>query len=209
SLLDPASGLDQRREADGSWVPGFDPDATTGFVEGSSLTYTGMVPFNLAGLTSAKGGETAMADSLGTALTSFDSDHDYAWTGNEPSLELPWEYDYIGQPAMTQQVVRQIQDEAGSDSPDGAGDGNDDLGGLSAWYVWSALGLYPMTPGTADLALGSPLFPRAAIALPDGRALTVLGAGAADGAPYVQSATWGGRSWDAAYAPPAALASGG
>ena len=209
NLLDPASGLDQRREADGSWVPGFDPDATTGFVEGSSLTYTGMVPFNLAGLASAMGGETAMADYLGTALSSFDSDHDYAWTGNEPSLELPWEYDYIGQPAMTQQVVRQIQDEAWSDSPDGAGDGNDDLGGLSAWYVWSALGLYPMTPGTADLALGSPLFPHAVITLPADRTLTVLGAGAADDAPYVQSAAWNGRSWDAAYAPAAALAGGG
>lgn len=209
NLLNPASGLDQRREADGSWVPGFDPDATTGFVEGSSLTYTGMVPFNLAGLTSAMGGETAMAGYLSTALRSFDSDVDYAWTGNEPSLELPWEYDYIGQPAMTQQVVRQIQDEAWTDTPDGAGDGNDDLGGLSAWYVWSALGVYPMTPGTADLALGSPLFPHSVITLPGGRTLTVLGTGAADDAPYVQSATWDGRSWDDAYAPTAALASGG
>jgi predicted alpha-1,2-mannosidase len=209
NLLNPASGLDQRREADGSWVPGFDPDATTGFVEGSSLTYTGMVPFNLAGLTSAMGGETAMAAYLSTALRSFDSDHDYAWTGNEPSLELPWEYDYIGQPAMTQRVVRQIQDEAWTDTPDGAGDGNDDLGGLSAWYVWSALGLYPMTPGTADLALGSPLFPHSVITLAGGRTLTVLGTGAADDAPYVQSATWDGRSWDDAYAPPSALARGG
>jgi predicted alpha-1,2-mannosidase len=208
-LLNPASGLDQRREADGSWVPGFAPDATTGFVEADSLAYTGMVPFNLAGLTSAKGGRAAMAAYLDTALRSFARDYDYAWTGNEPSLELPWEYDYIGQPARTQQAVRQIQDEAWTDTPDGAGGGNDDLGGLSAWYVWSALGLYPMTPGTADLALGSPLFPRSVITLPAGRALTVLGAGAADGAPYVQSATWDGRPWDDAYAPPPALISGG
>jgi predicted alpha-1,2-mannosidase len=209
NLLNPASGLDQRREADGSWVPGFDPDATTGFVEASSLVYTGMVPFNLAGLTSAKGGPAAMASYLDTALASFAGDNEYGWTGNEPSLELPWEYDYAGQPARAQLVVRQIQDSVWTDTPGGAGDGNDDLGGLSAWYVWSALGLYPMTPGTADLALGSPVFPQSMITLPDGRALTVLGAGAADDAPYVQSATWGGRSWDAAYAPPAALISGG
>jgi predicted alpha-1,2-mannosidase len=209
NLLNPASGLDQRREADGSWVPGFDPDATTGFVEANSLVYTGMVPFNLAGLTSAKGGPAAMASYLDTALGSFAGDNEYGWTGNEPSLELPWEYDYVGQPARAQQVVRQIQDSVWTDTPGGAGDGNDDLGGLSAWYVWSALGLYPMTPGTADLALGSPVFPQSVITLPDGRALTVLGAGAADDAPYVQSATWGGRSWDAAYAPPAALISGG
>jgi putative alpha-1,2-mannosidase len=190
-------------------VTGFDPAATIGFVEADSWAYTGMVPFNLAGLTSAKGGRAAMAAYLDTALGSFAGDHDYGWTGNEPSLELPWEYDYIGQPARTQQVVRQIQDEAWTDTPDGAGDGNDDLGGLSAWYVWSALGLYPMTPGTADLALGSPVFPRSVITLPTGRTLTVLGAGAAPDAPYVQSATWGGRPWDAAYAPPPALISGG
>jgi predicted alpha-1,2-mannosidase len=209
NLLNPASGLDQRREADGSWVPGFDPDATTGFVEANSLVYTGMVPFNLAGLTSAKGGRAAMASYLDTALGSFADDHEYAWTGNEPSLELPWEYDYIGQPARTQQVVREVQDSVWTDTPDGDGEGNDDLGGLSAWYVWSALGFYPMTPGTADLALGSPVFPRAAITLPTGRTLTVLGAGAAADAPYVQSATWDARSWDAAYAPQAALTSGG
>jgi len=209
NLLNPVSGLDQRREADGSWVPGFDPSATTGFVEANSLVYTGMVPFNLAGLTRAKGGRAAMSAYLDTALRSFARDFDYAWTGNEPSLELPWEYDYIGEPARTQQAVRQIQDQVWTDTPGGAGDGNDDLGGLSAWYVWSALGLYPMTPGTADLALGSPLFPRATITLPTGRALTILGAGAALSAPYVQSATWGGQPWDDAYAPPQALISGG
>src|SRR6202034_2939370 len=128
---------------------------------------------------------------------------------NEPSLELPWEYDYLGQPARTQQVVRHIQDQDWTDTPGGAGDGNDDLGGLSAWFVWSALGLYPMTPGTADLALGSPLFPRSEITLRPGATLTVLGAGAAPGAPYVQSATWDGRPWNDAYAPAPSLTSGG
>ncbi|HEU5417417.1 MAG TPA: lectin [Streptosporangiaceae bacterium] len=208
SLLNPVSGLDQRREADGSWAPGFDPRATTGFVEADSLVYTGMVPFNLAGLTRAKGGRAAMAAYLDAALSSFTGAHGAAWLGNEPSLELPWEYDYIGQPARTQQAVREIQDQLWTDTPAGAGDGNDDLGGLSAWYVWSALGLYPVTPGTADLALGSPAFPRVVISRPAGRALVILGAGAAPAAPYVQAATWDGRSWDRAYAPGRALAGG-
>ena len=66
-----------------------------------------------------------------------------------------------------------------------------------------------MTPGTADLALGSPVFPRAVITLASGRKLAILGAGAAADAPYVQSATWDGRSWDDAYAPSASLTSGG
>jgi predicted alpha-1,2-mannosidase len=209
NLLNPLSRLDQRREADGSWAPGFTPTSTAGFVEADSLVYTGMVPFNLAGLIRAKGGRAAMSAYLDTALRSFTGADGYAWLGNEPSLELPWEYDYIGLPAQTQQAVRQIQDQIWTDTPGGAGDGNDDLGGLSAWYVWSALGLYPVTPGTADLALGSPVFPRSVIALPSGRALNILGAGAATGAPYVQLATWNRHPWDRAYAPEAALTTGG
>jgi putative alpha-1,2-mannosidase len=208
-LLNPATGLDQRRDADGTWEGGFAPDSTAGFVEADSLVYTGMVPFNVAGLASAKGGPAAMAAYLGVALASFTGAGGAAYLGNEPSLELPWEYDYIGQPARTEQVVRQAQDQLWADAPDGGGDGNDDLGGLSAWYVWSALGLYPVTPGTADLALGSPVFPRSVLTLPSGRTLRILGAGAANDAPYVQSAAWDGRPWSRAYAPAPALAAGG
>jgi predicted alpha-1,2-mannosidase len=208
-LLNPVSGLDQRREADGSWAPGFDPHATIGFVEAGSLVYTGMVPFNLAGLTRARGGRAAMAAYLDAALRSFTGEHGSAWLGNEPSLELPWEYDYIGRPAATQRAVRDIQDQLWADTPAGAGGGNDDLGGLSAWYVWSALGVYPETPGTADLALGSPVFPHAVISRPGGRALAILGAGAGPAAPYVQGATWNGAAWNRAYAPARALAGGG
>jgi predicted alpha-1,2-mannosidase len=208
-LLNPATGLDQRREADGSWVPGFSPRSTLGFVEGDSLVYTGMVPFNLAGLTRAEGGRAAMDSYLDTVLASVTGRDGDAYLGNEPSLELPWEYDYIGQPAQAQAAVRRVQDQLWSDSPGGAGDGNDDLGGLSAWYVWSALGVYPMTPGTADLALGSPVFARAVLTLPSGRSLTILGAGATPGAPYIESATWQGRPWNRASAPATALTTGG
>ena len=209
NVLNPVSHLDQRRGVDGSWEPGFEPRSTSGFVEADSLVYTGMVPFNLAGLIQAKSGRAAMSDYLNTVLDNLTGADGDAWLGNEPSLELPWEYDYIGQPAQTEATVRQAEDELWTDTPDGNGDGNDDLGGLSAWYVWSALGLYPMTPGTSDLALGSPVFPRSVISLPSGRVLTVLGAGADPGAPYVESATWQGLPWDRARAPAQALADGG
>jgi hypothetical protein len=129
--------------------------------------------------------------------------------GNEPSIELPWEYDYIGQPYQTQETVREIQDQLWSDTPTGLGDGNDDLGAMSAWYVWSALGMYPMTPGTSTLALGSPQFTEEQITLPSGSTLTIDGNGAADDAPYVQSATWNGSAWNDAYAPTSAITSGG
>ncbi|MEU1163533.1 glycoside hydrolase domain-containing protein, partial [Streptomyces sp. NPDC005921] len=121
----------------------------------------------------------------------------------------PWEYDYTGQPYKTQGTVRAIQDQIWSNTPGGLADGNDDLGAMSAWYVWSALGMFPETPGTSDLALGSPLFTQAVVTLPSGRTLTVNGNGAADNAPYVQSAAWNGTAWNNAYAPTTAITAGG
>ncbi|HEY2266124.1 MAG TPA: lectin, partial [Streptosporangiaceae bacterium] len=209
NVLNPASGFDQPRNANGTWTSGFDPASGTDFVEADSWIYTGMVPFNVAGLAHAKGGNAAMAAYLGTVLRNFTGANGYAWVGNEPSIELPWEYDYIGLPYQTQGTVRQIQDQIWSDTPGGLADGNDDLGAMSAWYVWAALGMYPMSPGSPALALGSPLFTQAQITLPSGHTLTINGNGAADNAPYVQSATWNGSSWANAYAPTTALTSGG
>ena len=208
NVLNPNSGYDQPRDDD-SWPIGFDPTSGNDFVEADSFIYTGMVPFDLSGLTAAKGGDTAMNHYLGTVLRSFTGADGYAWVGNEPSIELPWEYDYTGEPYQTQATVRAIQQQIWTDTPAGLADGNDDLGEMSSWYVWSALGMYPETPGTATLALGSPLFTQAVITLPSGNTLTVNGNGAADGAPYVQSATWNGAAWNDAYAPTSAITSGG
>ena len=214
NMLNPDSGFDQPREANGTFAGNFSPAsppfvAATGFVEGDSWIYTGMVPFNIAGLAAAKGGDAAFAAYLNTTLSSFRNAHGYGYVGNEPSIGLPWEYDYIGQPWKTQQTVRQVQDQIWSDSPGGLADGNDDLGTMSAWYVWSALGMYPMTPGTSTLALGSPLFSQATIQLPSGKTLTIDGSGAATDSPYVQSATWNGVAWDNAYAPAGITSTGG
>ncbi|MET8413283.1 lectin [Streptomyces sp. NPDC005195] len=209
NVLNPASGFVEPRNAGGSWTGGFDPTSGTDMVEADSWIYTGMVPFNVGGLARAKGGNTAMNHYLDTVLRSYTGDKGYAWVGNEPSIELPWEYDYTGQPYKTQGTVRAIQDQIWANTPGGLADGNDDLGAMSAWYVWSALGMYPETPGTSDLALGSPLFTQAVVTLPSGRTLTVNGNGAADNAPYVQSAAWNGTAWNNAYAPTAAITAGG
>ncbi|MFD7880080.1 lectin [Streptomyces sp. NPDC059766] len=209
NTLNPASGFVQPRNANGSWTSGFDPTSGTDMVEADSWIYTGMVPFNVAGLATAKGGNTAMSHYLDTVLRSYTGANGYAWVGNEPSIELPWEYDYIGAPYKTQATVRSVQQQIWSNSPAGLADGNDDLGAMSAWYVWSALGMFPMTPGTADLALGSPVFSQAVITLPSGATLTINGNGAADNAPYVQSATFNGAAWNNAYAPTSAITSGG
>ncbi|MFJ3895797.1 lectin [Streptomyces sp. NPDC090083] len=209
NVLNPASGFVEPRNASGSWTGGFDPTSGTDMVEADSWIYTGMIPFNIGGLARAKGGNTAMSHYLDTVLRSYTGANGYAWVGNEPSIELPWEYDYIGQPYKTQSTVRSIQQQIWANTPGGLADGNDDLGAMSAWYVWSALGMFPETPGTADLALGSPVFTQAVITLPSGKTLTINGNGAADNAPYVQSATWNGSAWNNAYAPTSAITAGG
>jgi predicted alpha-1,2-mannosidase len=210
NLLNPGSGFMQPRESNGAWASSFSPTSGTGFVEGDSWQYTGMVPFNVAGLSAAMGGSAALVKYLDSVLSGFTGSSTAATAamGNEPSLELPWEYDYAGEPYQTQETVRKIQDQIWTDTPDGLA-GNDDLGTMSAWFVWSALGLYPMTPGTADLALGSPMFSEADVTLPSGNTLTIDGSGAADDAPYVQSATWNGSAWSSAHAPTSAITSGG
>jgi predicted alpha-1,2-mannosidase len=208
NLLNHASGFIQPRDASGNWTGGFSPTSGNNFVEGDSWQYTPMVPFNVHGLASAMGGNAKLATFLDTDLSSLTGGNGYTDLGNEPSLNIPWEYDYIGQPYKTQSVVRKVQDQIWTNKPSGLA-GNDDLGEMSSWYVWSALGMYPETPGTSDLALGSPMFTQSVVTLPSGGTLTVNGTGAADNAPYVQSATWNGAAWNKAYVPSGSLTSGG
>ena len=209
ALFNPASGFMQPKQADGSWTGGFDPTSGTDFVEGTSWQYTGMVPFNVHGLATAFGGNTAMRNYLDSVLSGFHgAGGSTADLGNEPSLELPWEYDYLGVPYQTQKVVRTVQDQIWTDKPNGLA-GNDDLGTMSAWYVWSALGMYPMTPGTSDLVLGSPMFTQAVITLPGGNTLTINAPQAADNAPYVQSLALNGSAWNNAYLPASTVNTGG
>jgi predicted alpha-1,2-mannosidase len=210
NLLNTSSGFMQPRTASGGWTGGFSPTSGDNMVEGTSWQYTGMVPFNVRGLADAKGGNAAMVSYLDHVLAAYNgSGGDHADLGNEPSVELPWEYDYVGQPWKTQSVIRNVQNQLWPDSPTGWGVGNDDLGTMSAWYVWSAMGIFPETPGTADLALGSPQFTQVVITLSTGNKLTINAPQAATNAPYVQSATWNGANWNNAYLPPSAVTDGG
>jgi putative alpha-1,2-mannosidase len=86
----------------------------------------------------------------------------HAELNNEPSVATPWLYDFVGQPYKTQDTVRTVLARYWKNAPDGI-PGNDDLGEMSSWYVWSALGLYPEIPGRAELLVSSPLFPHAVV----------------------------------------------
>ena len=209
NVLNPATGFIQAKNTDGQLLPGFDATSQYGLVEGDAYQYTLMVPFNLAGLAHAMGGPAKFTSYLDQFFTQINGSRNsrYAAMSNEPSIETPWEYDYVGQPYKTQQVVRQIETQLYTDTPAGLA-GNDDLGTMSAWYVFAALGMYPETPGTADLALGSPLFPSATVHLASGAAITINAPQAAPDKPYVQNLRLDGRGWPNNYLPPSVIQNG-
>lgn len=186
NVFNPESGYMQGKNADGQFAPGFTPGTSNGFVEGSSAQYTPMVPFNIQQLAAAGGGTKAYSAFLDGLLDNITEPTSVnANLSNEPSLEIPWEYDYLAQPWKTQAAVRQAQQKLYFNAPVGSF-GNDDLGAMSSWYVWSELGMYPQTPGTDTLALGSPAFPVAQLTV-GGHKLKINAPQAAPDAPYVQA----------------------
>jgi predicted alpha-1,2-mannosidase len=198
NLVPPQSAYIQPRRSDGSW-PDFDPASDDEFVEGSGAQYRWMVPFDPAGLFEALGGR----DKAIAALDGFFRNSNGTWAvtkagplhaelDNEPSIASPWLYDFAGEPWKTQGVVREAMRRIWTNSPSGIS-GNDDLGEMSSWYVWSAMGFYPLYPGRSDLVIGSPLFPEIRIDRP-GAAIRIVAAGAAGNAPYVQSLSVDGRA---------------
>jgi predicted alpha-1,2-mannosidase len=199
NVFNPQTGYLQGRNQDGSFAGGFTPGTSNGFVEGTSAQYTPMVPFDLKQLIAARGGSDAYASYLDSLLDDItDPGSTNADLSNEPSLEIPWEYDYVGQPWKTQEAVREAQLGLYFNAPVGSF-GNDDLGAMSSWYVWSSLGMYPETPGTDTLALGSPAFPVAKVTFGNGKQVTINAPQAAPNAPYVQSLKVNGKAWNTSW----------
>jgi predicted alpha-1,2-mannosidase len=193
-LFNPASGMVEPRFADGRFPTPYDNLGGGGFVEGNSAQYTWMVPHDPAGLAARLGGRDRAAARLDHFLRELNggpggTHTDHALLGNEPTLGAPWLYDWVGRPYRTQAVVRRALLELYDTAPDGY-PGNDDLGTLSAWYVWGVLGLYPAVPGVGVLAIGSPLFARTVVRLPHRRRALILAGGHG---PYVQALRLDGR----------------
>ncbi|WP_326720155.1 GH92 family glycosyl hydrolase [Streptomyces sp. NBC_00243] len=212
---DPTGGYIANRKADGSWVTGFTPATGNGFVEGTAAQYTWMVQHNPAGLFAAMGGKDAALDRLDTFF--HNADGSWAFTGsggdkseldNEPSTNVPYLYAYAGAPYKTQETVRAAMNQLWSTQPGGI-PGNDDLGAMSSWYVFSALGMYPQVPSRAELTLSSPLFPRVEIDRPGGADIKIRATGAAADTPYVQSLKVNGRTSDRAWLPASFVRNGG
>jgi predicted alpha-1,2-mannosidase len=149
-----------------------------GFDEGNAEQYVWWVPHNVAGLVTGLGGRAAAADRLDRFTKELNTgpQEPYLWAGNEPGFGVPWLYNYIGQPWKTQLTVDKVRGLFGPE-PDGE-PGNDDLGAMSSWYVWAALGMYPSTPGTPILTVGAPVFDRVIMALPGGKSINLSAPGA-------------------------------
>jgi predicted alpha-1,2-mannosidase len=178
-LFNPGSGLVEPRYENGAFPADYDNLRGGGFVEGDSVQYSWMVPHDPARLFDAMGGRMKATARLDHFLRKLNggpgaTHTDHALLGNEPTLHVPWLYDWSGAPYKAQAAVRRALRLYGT-APDGY-PGNDDLGTLSSWYVFGALGLYPEVPGVGLLAIGSPLFGQASIALAHHRRVTISAA---------------------------------
>jgi len=225
SVLDAQTGFHgfpRPRVDDGAWFApprgGYDPRSSHGFHEGTAWQYQWLVPQDVPGLAASMGGMDAagkrldaffaydalLADPKGAArkqwvVGSYDYYNQFRYNpNNEPDLHAPWMYTLVGQPGKTAVVLRAAQS-LFTNAPNGV-TGNDDLGTMSAWYLFSAIGLYPAMPGTGVLLLHPPRFARVELELGEGTTLRIEAPGAGgDAVRYVQSVQFDGapsaRAW--------------
>ncbi|WP_419800923.1 GH92 family glycosyl hydrolase [Mucilaginibacter sp.] len=208
NVFDPADGFMHPRNADGTFRQKFDPLSTNnqGFIEGNSWNYTFFVPQNPPELIKLLGGNKRFISRLDSLFTMNLPDKYFAETeditrdgiignyvhGNEPSHHVAYLYNWTNQPWKTQERVRMILPKMYKPTPDGLG-GNDDTGQMSAWYIFSSLGFYPVAPGSDQYALGSPAVDAATIQLPKGKTLEIIAKNQSDKNVYVKEVLLNGQ----------------
>jgi len=182
NIFNPATGFMQAKNADGSWAP-----PTDGWTEGDKWVYLFAALHDIAGVMALLGGEAQFNAKLDEHFVGGHNKHD-----NEPSHHYAYLYDYGGQPWKTQARVRALAGEAYSNTPTGIL-GNEDCGQMSAWYIFTAMGFYPVNPASAEYMIGSPLFRHMTLKLPNGRRFEISAANNSAENVYVQSATLQGK----------------
>lgn len=203
NTFNPATGFFQPRNADGSFVTPFVPEEyTEDICESNAWQYLFSVQHDLPGMTKLFGGKERLEQKLDSMFTYVNPDIElpifstgmigqYA-QGNEPGHHVPYLYNLTDSPWKGADYLRKIMGDLYTASPDGIC-GNDDTGQMSAWYVFSALGFYPVNPVDGLYAIGAPAFTRAEIALPGGKTLTITAENLSDENRYVESVTLNGR----------------
>ncbi len=211
--FDESTGFMRARKRDGSFREPFDPSASgygTDYTEGNAWQYSWYVPQDVAGLAAAHGGEDKLLARLDAVFDAkvdpkiFEHMEDITgligWYahGNEPSHHVAYLYAYAGQPWRTQARLGNIMKTQYAPRPDGLA-GNDDLGQMSARYVFTALGFYPVAPGSNEYVIGRPFMPRATLNLPNGKRFTVIADGLDDAHLYIGTATLNGKPLERAF----------
>ncbi|PTD22076.1 GH92 family glycosyl hydrolase [Sphingomonas fennica] len=211
--FDAQSGFLRARKVDGSFRTPFDPTAInygSDYTEGNAWQYSWFVPQDQAAMFALLGGDAAAAAKLDRMFEFDNSKLDYSHAediagligqyihGNEPSHHVAYLYAYAGQPWRTQERLKQIVESQYKPTPDGLS-GNDDLGQMSAWLVFTALGFYPVAPGSNEYVIGRPFVDRATLALPNGKRLLIVADGLSDANRYVGRVALNGKPLDRAY----------
>jgi predicted alpha-1,2-mannosidase len=181
-LFNKETGFMQGKKSDGSWA-----DPKDGWTEGDHWVYTWAVMQDIPGLIAQMGGRDAYNTKLDEHFSGGHNVH-----SNEPSHHYPYLYDYSGAAWKTQAKVREIANAEYANLPSGI-DGDDDCGQMSAWYLFTALGFYPVNPASGDYMIGSPLFKKMTLRLDNGKTLTVIAENNSDKNVYIQSATLDGK----------------
>ena len=222
-VFDPETRFMRGKTVAGEFLPGFDPTfasyGRSDFIEGNSWQYSWFVPHDVPGLIELMGGEAAFVaklDSLFEAEATIDPDAPIDITGligqyahgNEPSHHVAYLYSLAGQPRKTQERVAHIMRSQYHDGPEGLS-GNEDCGQMSAWYVFSALGFYPVNPASGQYVFGTPLVKKAKLRLPGGQPLTIRTEGQPIEQPYLEKILLNGELITEPYLTHAQLLGGG
>ena len=214
NVFDSASGFARPRMKDGTFKQDFDPLQTygEGFIEGNSWNFSFHVPHDVCGMMALMGGPEVFESRLDSLFVMHLPEEFYSMNeditescllggyvhGNEPSHHVPYLYAWTSSPWKTQYWIREILNRMYRNDREGLG-GNDDCGQMSAWYIFSALGFYPVCPGTDQYVLGAPYLPYAKIRLPNGRTLEIEASGASDVNRYVKSFKINGKPYGKTY----------
>ncbi len=219
NLFDSSTGFMRPRNSDHSWVEPFNPAEPSGhFVEGNSFQYSAFVPHDISGLIKLIGGDEKFVEWLDTLFT-HKSKYDknvvdasgligqYAH-GNEPSHQIAYLYNYAGAAPKTQKYVREILNTLYDDTPEGLS-GNEDCGQISAWYVLSSMGFYPVLPGKPVYIIGAPLFEKVTINLKNGKRFVIKANNVSAKNIYIQSAQLNRKPYKKSWFPHQAIVDGG
>ena len=209
NVFDPSTEF-MRGRFRNTWFAPFDPyEVNFNYTEANSWQYSFYVPQDVSGFISLLGGKKNLENQLDKLFSAEDKtsgSHQVDITGligqyahgNEPSHHMAYLYNFVNKPHKTQEKTRQILTELYTNTPDGIS-GNEDCGQMSAWYVFSSLGFYPVTPGSNQYIIGSPLFDKATINLESGKSFTVKAINNSSENKYIKSAKLNGENYEYSY----------